>query len=170
LEKGERMYDLTGKTFGRLTVISVNAKDLNVNKTLCLCKCECGNFKTVRASNLLYRHTTSCGCLRKESPSRVRHGMYGTRLYKIWENMKYRCHSPKCQRYKNYGARGIKVCDEWKEDFLNFYNWAITHGYNDTLTIDRIDVNGNYEPNNCRWATWEEQAKNKTTTKRKEQQ
>lgn len=91
----------------------------------------------------------------------MRHGKSSTRLYRTWTRMKTRCYNKKFQHYKSYGGRGIKVCDEWLHDFMAFYNWAVSHGYNDNLTIDRIDVNGDYEPNNCRWLTNEEQQNNK---------
>lgn len=91
-----------------------------------------------------------------------RHGMAKTRLNNIYHSMKNRCNNPNNYKYKNYGARGIKVCDEWSQDFANFYNWAINNGYNDTLTIDRINVNGDYEPKNCQWITLREQFYNKT--------
>lgn len=88
---------------------------------------------------------------------KIKHGMYKTRLYNIWRNMKSRCNTPSASKYYLYGGRGIKVCDEWKNDFMSFYNWAMTNGYRDDLTIDRINPDGNYEPNNCRWATYKEQ-------------
>lgn len=94
---------------------------------------------------------------------RFKHGMIHTRLYSIWHCIKVRCYIKSCLSYKNYGGRGITVCDEWKKDFMSFYNWAINNGYKDDLTIDRIDVNGNYEPKNCRWATKKQQDNNKRT-------
>ena len=94
-----------------------------------------------------------------------KHGYYGTRLYGIFQQMKQRCYDKHSTNYKNYGGRGITICDEWKNNFENFYSWAVMHGYSDDLTIDRMDVNGNYEPSNCRWATKKEQARNKRTNK-----
>ena len=90
----------------------------------------------------------------------ITHGKSKTRLYNIWSDMKRRCYNPKNKRYNRYGGRGISVCDEWKDDFQAFYDWAIYNDYAEDLTIDRIDVNGNYEPNNCRWITWKEQQRN----------
>lgn len=91
----------------------------------------------------------------------MKHGKYNTRLYRIWSRMKTRCYNKKYEHFKHYGGRGIKVCDEWLNDFMSFYDWSMSNGYKDNLTIDRIDVNGNYEPSNCRWLTNEEQQNNK---------
>lgn len=96
---------------------------------------------------------------------RQMHGKHNTRLYRIWGNMKGRCYCKSRREYKNYGGRGIKVCDEWQQDFQAFYDWAMSHGYTDTLTLDRIDVNGNYEPSNCRWITNKEQQNNRQYNK-----
>lgn len=106
-------------------------------------------------------HTRSCGCLQREvNIKRVTtHGRYGTRLHKTWKNMKERCNNPNEKSYHNYGGRGITYCDEW-EHFQPFYDWAMKNGYSDDLTIDRIDVNGNYEPNNCRWVDKKAQSNN----------
>lgn len=155
-----KIIDLTGQKFGRLIVIKRIGTDKFKHSTW-LCQCDCGNKKVV--SSNAFRHTHSCGCLAKEilSNRMSKHHMYGTRINRIWQRMKTRCNNSKNEHYNNYGARGIKVCEEWENDFLSFYNWAMANGYKDNLTIDRIDVNGNYEPNNCRWITNYEQQSNK---------
>lgn len=127
------------------------------------CKCECGNYKIVRTSDIKRSHVKSCGCSFNGKPKKNTHG---NRLYNIWYNMKRRCLKPDNKDYKNYGSRGITICDEWLADFLNFYNWAINNGYQENLTIERIDVNGNYEPNNCTWVTIQEQLNNQRRNKK----
>jgi hypothetical protein len=127
----------------------------------------CGNeFKTVIA-NVKRKHTNSCGCYNKikVSESTKKHGLFRTRLYNIWTNMKMRVYNPQHTNYKDYGGRGITICDEWKNDFMSFYNWAMSNGYSDELSIDRIDNNGNYEPNNCRWTTKTIQSRNQRIRK-----
>lgn len=164
------MIDLTNRQFGRLTVVKrvgTYTSPKGGKTPIWLCQCECGNCIEVMASNLRNGNTKSCGCLRKdiEHKSMFKHGEEGTRLYRIWQHMKYRCsNSPSNDHYGNYAARGITVCDEWANDYSTFAEWARQNGYSDELTIDRIDVNGNYEPSNCRWATIAEQSRNKTTT------
>lgn len=151
--------DLTGQKFGRLTVLKTFRFD---KYTKCVCKCQCGNEKTINATDLVRGRTKSCGCLQKEVTSKTftRHGQRHTRLYKIWEDMKKRCYNTNCKVFNHYGGRGITVCQEWLDDFMNFYNWAIANGYNDSLTIDRINFNGNYESSNCRWVDMKTQARN----------
>lgn len=159
------MKDLTGQVFSRLTVLSYAGKDKSKH-SLWLCECSCGNTKIISSNSLKQGRTKSCGCLdiekHKSNPNRTTHGLHTHRLYRIWKKMKSRCYNendPDFQKW--YGSRGIKVCDEWKYNFSIFYRWAILHGYKSNLSIDRIDVNGNYEPSNCRWATSKQQANNK---------
>jgi hypothetical protein len=155
--------DLTGKRFGRLTVIGV--EDNGKRHTYYACQCDCGNVKVIRADALIGGCTVSCGCKKKEQ-DRVNltanhsHKMSGTRLYNIWVGLKGRCNNPNDARYDRYGGRGISVCEEWDKSFQSFYDWAISNGYSDELTIDRIDNDGNYEPSNCKWSTTAEQARN----------
>ncbi len=148
--------------FSYLTTIElVEIKD---SKEMWLCKCDCGNESIVSAANLINKHTKSCGN-RKNHPVYIKHGLCQTRIYNIYEKMKSRCYAESCGEYKWYGERGIKVCDEWKNDFMSFYNWAMANGYSNDLSIDRIDVNGNYEPNNCRWVDMKTQQNNRRNNK-----
>ncbi len=148
-----RRKDISGQRFGRLVAIkpSGNTKQ----GTVWLCKCDCGNVVTVQQGSLHSGKTKSCGCLRKEGGFTPVHGGTRTRLYNIWCSMKRRCENPNVCSYPRYGGRGISVCEEW-QDFINFRDWALTHGYDENAkygecTLDRIDVDGNYEPSNCRW-------------------
>lgn len=144
--------DLTGQRFGKLVVLERAPSD-SKGRTVWKCRCDCGNQKEIRSTSLLQGLTKSCGCLR--------HGLRNTRLYTIWSDMKQRCGNPNQNRFHLYGARGISVCEEWKHNFKSFYDWAMSHGYKNDLTIDRIDPDGNYEPLNCRWATLSEQNSNR---------
>lgn len=154
------LIDLTGKKFGRLTVIG-RAPTVR-NRTYWLCECDCGKRISVDGGNLRGGHTESCGCLQKERASQANttHGMRGTRLYRIWNCMRNRCYRKSYHAYKHYGGRGIRVCPEWNS-FEPFRDWAMSYGYKDDLSIDRIDVNGNYSPENCRWVTMAYQNQNK---------
>lgn len=161
---------LTGMKFGRLTVIEEAPpqirKDKKGRKKMWKCLCECGNESIVSHELLVGGHTKSCGCLQLEghpkNPELIRNKY--PRLYKIWLSMRARCNNPKDQHHKNYHDRGIRICNEWNT-FEPFCEWALSHGYNDNLTIERRDVNGNYSPINCKWIPFSEQQKNKTNTR-----
>lgn len=155
------MEDLIGKRFGKLTVIKYSHKDKKSN-TYWLCKCDCGGENIVRRNHLLSGGVKSCGCVIYEKRE-VTHGLYSRnpRLNKIYDGMIDRCYKTYRNCYKNYGARGIRVCDEWLNNPKKFEEWALKNGYQEKLTIDRIDVNGSYEPNNCRWVDNKTQCRNK---------
>ena len=166
-----RTFLKEGQRFNKLTVIKLNhtkiykryRKDRNIYENIYvdyyLCKCDCGKECLVQRCNLRSGHTKSCGCIEKGN---IKHRLHDTKLYRIYNHMKERCNNENCKSFKNYGGRGIKICKEWNNDFMSFYNWAINNGYQENLSIDRIDVNGNYEPNNCRWVDILTQANNKT--------
>lgn len=156
--------DETGNRYGKLTVLSYETTN---DKAFWKCRCDCGNITIVAGDKLRSGRTTSCGCVQQEHRKKgfhKSHGMTDTRLYYEWCNMKSRCNYPKNIMYKSYGGRGVKVCEEW-DKFENFMDWALSHGYADNLTIERKDVNGNYEPNNCEWIPLKEQYLNRTDSR-----
>ena len=167
--------NLSGEKFGRLTVIE-QVGYTKPNKhggryAIWKCKCDCGNY-IERTTDVLKRGKSSCGCRKKEilnkmSNGNITHNMTHTRLYRIYKGMIGRCFYPKNQRYNAYGGRGITVCDEWKNNREKFFEWALANGYSDELTIERVDVNGNYCPENCCWIPMKEQYKNKQSNARK---
>lgn len=155
--------DLTGHQYGRLKVIRFHEK--RDKRSYYLCKCECGTERVVRSDGLTTGHTQSCGCLCKEinknNPNHVVHGKSRTRLYGVWSGMKERCNRESSPAYVNYGGRGIKLCEDWENNFSSFYDWANKNGYEEDLTIERVDNNKGYSPENCTWITKGEQNKNK---------
>lgn len=178
---GSKYEDLTGKRFERLVVLRKHS-DCYVSKSGRIyqtptywCRCDCGKEKEVPWYALTSGNTKSCGCYNRELIMKLLDKMHDgseergrshKRIYHIWNVMKHRCENPSNNRYKYYGGRGIRVCEEWKSSFRLFETWALSHGYADNLTIDRIDVNGDYCPENCRWTTQKVQQNNKTNNRR----
>ena len=165
---GKARKDLMGMRFERLTVIGTAEPIMNKRGeklTRWLCRCDCGTIKVIRASELIGNRTLSCGCLGKErrKAAITKHGISNTRVYHAYLGMLNRCFDNTNDNYKSYGGRGITVCDEWKGEngAENFYKWAMNNGYEDNLTLDRINVNGSYEPDNCRWVSMLVQNNNK---------
>lgn len=151
-DKWKKALDLTGQKYNELTVIKrIGTKR---NHSYWECQCSCGNIVSVNSSDLRTGNTTSCGCMKRKKFTTYKHGYSHERLYGIYIAMKTRCRNNKY--YKD-----VNVCDEWLTSYIPFRTWALSHGYHDTLTIDRINPFGNYEPDNCRWVTMKEQAINK---------
>jgi len=153
-----KIKDLVGDKYGRLTVIEYAGKAKDGHMTIWKCKCDCGKETIVIGRNLKNGTSKSCGC------TNIKHGYHGTRLYNVWKHMRQRCFNQNDKNYSDYGGRGITVCQEWQDEFIDFHDWAINNGYKDTLSIDRTNNDGNYEPNNCRWVTQKQQCNNKRNT------
>ena len=150
-----KILNMVGKRFGRLVVIAEETARKHGEKCW-VCKCDCGNVVGfILGSSLRNGRTKSCGCLRIERCTQNANYNYAKhkRLYSIWHGMKTRCYNENYKQFGDYGGRGITVCDEWKDDFQAFHDWSIANGYEEGLTIDRKDTNGNYEPSNCEWVT-----------------
>lgn len=166
-----RLNDLTGKQFGRLTVIE-RAPDAvspsGRHRVKWLCQCECGNTREVYTDNLLRGRTVSCGCNAREKAQHREgnHHESRTKLYGVWCAMKRRCLNSSVPEFKYYGGRGITVCDDWMSSWESFRDWAYNSGYKEGLTLERINVNGNYEPSNCCWITGIAQANNRRSNRR----
>ena len=153
---GRDVKKYIGKKFGKWTVVGDNGIRSSNGAKCVRCRCECGVEREIRLDRLINGEATKC-----QRCANTKHGGKHNRLYTIWINMKSRCYNKKNNRYKRYGGRGIKVCKEWKNNFVAFREWAMGNGYGDKLTIDRININGDYEPSNCRWVTLTEQSQNK---------
>lgn len=164
-----KAINIAGQRFGRLTVIErVESPKAQAQWR---CVCDCGKETIVASQSLRCGHTRSCGCYGREvsashTPSFYTHGESRTRLYGIWKGMRSRCRSKNCKFFEYYGGRGIKVCQDWNESYVLFRDWALANGYQENLTIDRIDVNGNYCPENCRWVSMKVQMNNTRANRR----
>ena len=161
----KKFKDISGNKINSWNVLKYSHKNKR-NSAMYICQCECGEIKIIEGTTLTNNRSNSCGCKKNYN---IKHGMSNKnnkneierKLYRKWEAIKQRCYNSKNISYKNYGALGVKVCKDWLDDFYNFYKWSIKSGYEVGLTIDRIDSNGDYEPDNCRFLTHSEQQNNK---------
>lgn len=167
-----KLIDLTGRRFGRLVVVERAGSNERKHATW-LCKCDCGETIILPSNNLCSGNTKSCGCFNSQEARKrfTKHNMSRCRLYDVWSGMKRRCCDPGNQRYHQYGGRGITVCDEWRNDFKKFYEWAMANGYDENAprgqcTIDRIDNDGDYSPDNCRWVDMKTQRNNRSDSRK----
>lgn len=158
---------MIGEKFNRLTIIRQDTSRKDKTRRYWMCRCDCGKWVSVSTADLKNGNTKSCGCLKRDNAKErlTTHGESKTKLYGVWNTMMSRCYNPKSERYNRYGGRGISVCAEWLHNYTAFRDWAITHGYADGLTIDRIDLDGDYCPENCQWVTSFEQMKNMSTNR-----
>lgn len=178
-EKGQFQImreDLTGKKFNKLTALSFSHKNKN-RKTYWDFICDCGTVKTLRSDNVKSGSIQSCGCVKKNQDiinlktykalsKTIKHDKTYNLLVSRWFSMKARCYDPHNQAYKNYGGRGIKICDEWLYNFENYYYWCINNGFKQELELDRTNNDGNYEPSNCRFVTRKENVNNRRCSKK----
>ena len=164
-----KIDNIVGKKYAFLTVIAephfkeTITPSRKGHRPYVYCKCDCGETKEVDAYHILSGKVISCGC---KWGGHVTHGLTNHRLYNVWEGIKARCNNPNYNQYKDYGGRGIKICDEWANDASVFIKWGIANGWRKGLTIERVDNDGNYEPSNCKWVTWIEQGKNRRNTRK----